>query len=553
MKWKAKFAPCLRRFSDSLSQVGVFRPLMAMKTHPESDEQLVALSLRGDQSAYGRIVERYQSLVCALTYAACGDVHLSEEVAQDTFVAGWRQVGDLKEPHKLKAWLCGIARNLLNNTLRRRQREPAALGSDMENQPELCAADLSPREQAISREEEALLWQTLQALPPAYREPMVLYYRQSESVADVAVALGLSEEAVRQRLSRGRSMLAGRVEQLIRKTLRGTAPTGAFTLAVMAALPLAATTAKAAAVATGVKGGIASKSAASLGGVLAALVGLVGLGGFVGDRMGRDAGQSAQRREWVVRFWCSVVVGIAVFVLPALCAWVVWKPFLLSHPQVLRATVWWTGAFYAVVGGYLLAWIWRRRRSARHERACSERNGPSVRRPLTLWVVLAMGIMGAILVLAASDSLWKTQRLAPAELRKLVSERKDATFHISLCQNGSKWLVIKLRERGKHFAFEAPVNDATLALLAENGINCPTHVQGRDFEVLGAPGRCLAVLAVFVLAAGAGVLLYSRRTRGSPSKTQSYGVQRTVSGVDGEAFRAGASCRRISVESRNAE
>ena len=56
--------------------------------------------------------------------------------------------------------------------------------------------------QAISREEEAILWRSLERIPKNYREPLILFYREHESVERVAQVLELSEDAVRQRLSR---------------------------------------------------------------------------------------------------------------------------------------------------------------------------------------------------------------------------------------------------------------------------------------------------------------------------------------------------------------
>src|SRR2546428_6788936 len=87
----------------------------------QRDEQLVEWSLTGDRDAFGRIVERYQSLVCSITYGATGSLSLSEDLAQETFVNAWRNLTGLRDASKLRAWLCGIARNLTNNFLRRRE------------------------------------------------------------------------------------------------------------------------------------------------------------------------------------------------------------------------------------------------------------------------------------------------------------------------------------------------------------------------------------------------------------------------------------------------
>ena len=85
-----------------------------LNTESASDERLVLNSRNGDRDAFARIVERYQSLICALTYGVCGDLQTSEDLAQVTFITAWSELPKLQEPSKLKSWLCGIARNVTN-------------------------------------------------------------------------------------------------------------------------------------------------------------------------------------------------------------------------------------------------------------------------------------------------------------------------------------------------------------------------------------------------------------------------------------------------------
>src|SRR4051794_40072961 len=96
------------------------------------DAELVALSVAGDRNAFSEIVVRYQSLVCSLTYSATGNVARSEDLAQETLVTAWKQLGTLREPARLRSWLCGIARNLINNNIRRNTREPAHIAESLE-------------------------------------------------------------------------------------------------------------------------------------------------------------------------------------------------------------------------------------------------------------------------------------------------------------------------------------------------------------------------------------------------------------------------------------
>ena len=67
---------------------------------------LLNASLSGNKEAFGTIVENYQSLVCSITYSATGDFAKSEELAQETFIRAWKELKQLKDLEKFRAWLC---------------------------------------------------------------------------------------------------------------------------------------------------------------------------------------------------------------------------------------------------------------------------------------------------------------------------------------------------------------------------------------------------------------------------------------------------------------
>src|SRR6185436_757369 len=97
-----------------------------------TDGELLAASRRGERDAFGALVERYQHVVCAITYSRTRDQALSEDVAQDTFIAAWKQLDQLREPGRLRSWLCGIARNLARKARRRSDRETPIGAAELE-------------------------------------------------------------------------------------------------------------------------------------------------------------------------------------------------------------------------------------------------------------------------------------------------------------------------------------------------------------------------------------------------------------------------------------
>ena len=201
-----------------------------------TDIELLHKCLKGSSDAFGGIVAKYQSLVCAITYSATGGAALSEDMAQETFVNAWRNLPQLKDLSTFRVWLCSIARNVVRNYLRDKKQYPVTRGVQMESFDHIAGGGSEPVDTAISKEEKAAVWQALQRIPEEYREPLVLFYRQEQSVREVAAQLELSEEAVRTRLSRARLMLKNEVEAMIEKAVIRSRPGKAFTAAVMAGI-----------------------------------------------------------------------------------------------------------------------------------------------------------------------------------------------------------------------------------------------------------------------------------------------------------------------------
>src|SRR5215472_2746848 len=163
-----------------------------MTAEQYTDTELVSRSLTGDRDAFSRIVSRYQTLICSLAYSRIGNLGQSEDIAQETFITAWKHLRLLREPDKLRSWLCGIVRNRIHKNLRREGREPASRAEPLETAHDSPAAEALPSEHAVRREEEAILWRSLEHIPEIYREPLILFYREHQSIETVALELELS-------------------------------------------------------------------------------------------------------------------------------------------------------------------------------------------------------------------------------------------------------------------------------------------------------------------------------------------------------------------------
>ncbi len=112
-----------------------------------TDSDLWTLVRQGSAEAFEVLLRRYQSLVCAVAYSACGELSQSEDVAQETFWAAWRGRESLDQPDRLGSWLCGIARNLGKNA-RRRASRPVESAASLDDVAERSTDAPGPAEQA---------------------------------------------------------------------------------------------------------------------------------------------------------------------------------------------------------------------------------------------------------------------------------------------------------------------------------------------------------------------------------------------------------------------
>ena len=336
----------------------------AMSAALPTDAELVVETLSGNRDAFGQIVARYQSLVSSLAYSATGNLGQSEDLAQETFITAWKHLGHLRERHKLRSWLCGIARNRINGFLRREGREPASEAEPLENLAESHSPEPLPVESTISNEEAAILWRSLEKIPELYREPLVLFYREHQSVERVAQNLELTEDAVHQRLSRGRKLLQVEVLAFVEGALEKTSPGKNFTLGVLAALPMAAASAKAASIGTALaKGGAAAKGVMTIGS-LGGIVALIG-SFIISVKTQIDDTKSARERRFMLQWFAlrRILFSLAWF---ALFFVLMRIPFFREpfHFCCLAAAFAFLMSVYGVI---LFAWHSRRRQQIQKE------------------------------------------------------------------------------------------------------------------------------------------------------------------------------------------
>jgi RNA polymerase sigma-70 factor (ECF subfamily) len=177
-----------------------------------ADLEAVERVLRGEIRAFEEIVRRWQGPLVNMAWRYCRDRSRAEELAQEAFLRAWRGLGSWRRESSFSTWLFALAANVYRNDLK---RFPTVM-VPMEGVAEPAGPAVQHDELAGRSRDESVRRAVL-ALPPRYREPVVLYYFHEMDVGAAARTLRLPEGTVKARLSRARELLRRRFPGLERE------------------------------------------------------------------------------------------------------------------------------------------------------------------------------------------------------------------------------------------------------------------------------------------------------------------------------------------------
>ena len=181
----------------------------------EPIRNLVAAAQRGDSAAFGEIVKRFSGMVYGYAYARLGDFHVAEDVAQESFLEGFKSLHSLRDAAAFPGWLQKIVRNHANRIIRRKRPRLIRLDDVAPDANPLVVPGDYPRRYEVQDE----VRRAVRSLPHAQREAVALFYIGGYSQAEIAEFLGVPVNTVKTRLHTARQKLRERMLRMVRKTL----------------------------------------------------------------------------------------------------------------------------------------------------------------------------------------------------------------------------------------------------------------------------------------------------------------------------------------------
>ena len=182
----------------------------------EAEDTLISAARRGDQDAFEVLVRRYEKRVYALTLRMCGNPDDAAEAAQEALLSAWQGLPFFRGDSGFSTWLYRLTSNACVDFLRRDRRRADSAGpslDDEERNLELPDPARGPADELERRELREDICRGLSALPPEYREVLVLREVHQLSYGEIAESLDLDLGTVKSRINRGRKQLCAFLQE----------------------------------------------------------------------------------------------------------------------------------------------------------------------------------------------------------------------------------------------------------------------------------------------------------------------------------------------------
>jgi RNA polymerase sigma factor (sigma-70 family) len=174
-----------------------------LRLREDNERGVVEAACKGDSEALAGLYERYYATMVWVAYSVLLDRSLAEDAAQQAFAKAYVKMRGLKHVDRFGPWLTTICRNAAQDIARARRRETALQKTAVTE--EFAESGSDGFDKAVK--------DAVDALPPMYREIVVLHYYSDMSYRQIESVLGISGDKVKGRLARARKYIQDHLEE----------------------------------------------------------------------------------------------------------------------------------------------------------------------------------------------------------------------------------------------------------------------------------------------------------------------------------------------------
>jgi RNA polymerase sigma-70 factor (ECF subfamily) len=196
---------------QAMSVYAIDREKRARMAFSEIAPGVVERARGGDEEAFHSIFNRYGRPVLSFIHNFVGNRELAEELAQETFVRAYRNLGGLKDDLRLSTWLFGIARNVVRESARQARKDERKVGLDEPESLNLESKGVLPEGAMLDRELNETIQKALLALDEDKRTVFSLKIFHEKSYEEISEITGHSIGKLKTDLHRARLEMRKRI------------------------------------------------------------------------------------------------------------------------------------------------------------------------------------------------------------------------------------------------------------------------------------------------------------------------------------------------------
>lgn len=178
----------------------------------EEDAHLIIRALKGDQSAFKRLRQKYHDAIYNLIYRIVREKEEVEDLTQEAFIKAFTSLNSFNEEYAFSTWLYKIATNNSIDYIRRKKLQTFSIDKPIESKDSDYSFELpdlarGADQEMMSLQRKKMIDEAINDLPAKYRQVILLRHVEEKDYQEIAKMLHLPLGTVKAHIFRAREML----------------------------------------------------------------------------------------------------------------------------------------------------------------------------------------------------------------------------------------------------------------------------------------------------------------------------------------------------------
>lgn len=180
----------------------------------ENDLTYIDRIKQGDLAAFSKLVDKHKDMVYAVALKLLGNPADAEDIAQESFIKAYQQMGSFKQESKFSTWLYTITYRMALYHIRKNRIDVRYM--DFKDNKKFQSDTITQIESYKIKEQQKFVKEVIDALPTMEGLLVTLFYIDENSIEEIHSITGLSVTNIKVKLFRARKKMKKRLEHILK-------------------------------------------------------------------------------------------------------------------------------------------------------------------------------------------------------------------------------------------------------------------------------------------------------------------------------------------------